>query len=314
MMKRYLMKFSVFLILCLAIFLLINRLYTNTNYWKSENNVYKFNNIPDDIELANVGSSHAVFAFKYDTIPYIKAFNFALAAQPYFYDYAVLNKYISHMAENAVVLIPISYFGITRGERYSLFRKRYYRFLNRDEMDYWSLKEYLIYAKYPVLSAGINKTRLFRDMTAKQISPFYNHDSHLEEDKIYDYCLAKYEEWTSPDLEQGQKGYEHNIQAVSKIIDLCYSHKLQPVLISTPVTDVLNSIFEEDKDFFTTFDKFGRDLCKKYSGLVFLDYSRSRDFSNKHELFADGDHLNNAGSELFTKDVVKELKMLGLLR
>lgn len=312
-MKRFILKFSLFCLLCFSFFLLINKLYTNTNYWKNENNIYKFSNIPNNLELVNVGSSHAVFSMKYDTVPEIKAFNFALAAQPYFYDYAVLKKYIGHLSENAIVLIPISYFGITQKEQYSTFRKRYYRILNRDEMDYWSLKEYLIYAKYPILSAGINKTRLFRDIKAEQMSPFYNHDDSLDGQKLYNYCVRKHEDWTLPELEDGEAGFNHNILAVSKIIDICYQNNLCPVLISMPVTDVLNSLFEQDGDFFSTFDEFSKVLCSKYPELKYLDYSHNADFTSNHKLFADGDHLNNAGAEIFTTDVVEELKQLGLL-
>ncbi|MBQ7753432.1 MAG: hypothetical protein IJR80_07230 [Treponema sp.] len=283
-----------------------------TNYWKSENNLYKFNNIPNDIELSNIGSSHTVYAMKYDFVPEIKTFNFGLAAQPYFYDYQLLNKFKNHLIKQAVILIPISYFGITQEEQYSLFRKRYYRILTRSEMDYYSFKEYLLYSKYPILSAGMNKTRLFRDIKQEQMSPFYNRTTSLNGHELYDYCLQKHNDWTTKD--NGKTGYEHNILAVSKIIDLCYSNSFIPVLITTPITDVLNDIYEEDGDFFPTFEQFTTDLCNKYPDLLYLDYSRSEEFSHNHELFADGDHLNNFGAEKFTQTVVNELRSRGLLK
>lgn len=306
-MKLFFIKLTLLTVLLVSAFLFLNKLYTNTNSWKDENNMYKFSNIPDNLTLANVGSSHAVFALKYDVVPEFKAFNFALAAQPYFYDYEILNKYINHFAEKAVVLIPVSYFGITRQEDFSPFRKRYYRILDKKSMDYWSLKEYLLYSKFPILSAGIDKTRFLYDISEENMSAFFNHSDFMQEDELYNYCIKKHKGWTSPEFEFGQEGYNYNIQAVSKIIDLCYSHKLVPVLISIPITDILNSIYEQDKDFFFIFEKFGKELCNKYPELLYFDYSRMEEISTNHKLFADGDHLNNAGAEKFTRLIVKDL-------
>jgi hypothetical protein len=65
-----------------------------TNYWKLQNSVDKFNAVPHNIQLANLGSSHGTDGFDYTGIPY-RTFNFALGGQHYPYDYAILNQYIN---------------------------------------------------------------------------------------------------------------------------------------------------------------------------------------------------------------------------
>ncbi len=273
--------------------------------------MYKFYNVPYEIELGNVGSSHGLYGFKYDVVPDISTFNFALSSQPYFYDYAVLNKYINHFKKNAIVLIPVSYFEIIGRPDYSLYRKRYYRILPRKAMDYWNFKEYIYYAKLPIISAGINRNKILYDISDVELSPYHNRNMIIDEEEIFEYCYNKHKSWVENDNEYINTGYVLNIQEVSKIIDLCYENNLRPIIITLPVTDVLNSMYSDS--FFEVFSQFYQDLSNKYPKLLCLDYSRNETFSNNHELFYDGDHLNNAGAELFTKTLISDLRDKELL-
>lgn len=314
-MKRFLLKLSALLFLILLSVFIGNYLYIRTNWWKGENNINKFDDIPYNLSLGNVGSSHGNFGIKYDAVPEVNAWNFALDSQPYFYDHAVLERYIDHFAENATVLILVSYFEITKLPDYSVYRSRYYRILPKEKLDSWRLKEYIFYNQIPFLSAGFNRIRIFRDVSLEQTSPYYNREKFLTETKLQKYCIEKHKSWTAQGTEKSpQEGYEQNIESVSAIIELCHAHHLCPVLITTPVTDVLNEIYAQDDGFFDTFYKFTSDLCEKYSGIRYFDYSHDKRFSQNHDFFADGDHLNNFGAEKFTRVLVDELKASGLLQ
>ena len=312
-MKRFCLKVLLLIIISGALLCLMNALYIRTNYWKSENHMNKFENISYDLSLGNVGSSHTCYGIKYNAVPEMSAWNLALSNQPYFYDYAVLKQYIDHFKENAVIVICISYFEITRRPDYSVYRSRYYRILPRESMDFWSLKEYIVFKLLPILSAGICKIYILHDIPQEAVSPYYNRNIFLEGKKLEEYCIVKHKSWTSPELEKGEEGYRQNSAEVAAMIDLCYEHKLCPVLITTPITDILNNIYAQDEGFFTTFERFTTGLCTKYPGLLYLDYSRDEEFSVHHEYFADGDHLNNIGAEKFTKRLVADLKKLDLL-
>ena len=136
----------------------------------------------------------------------------------------------------------------------------------------------------------------------------------MDEDNLYKFCIDEHNRWTTPEKEKGKIGYEMNISEVSSIIDLCLGHELIPVLLTTPVTDVLNDIYEKDRDFFPVFEQFSKDLLNKYPDLIYLDYSRDDSFSMNHKLFTDGDHLNNTGAEEFTKTVIQDLKERGVIK
>lgn len=309
-MKKFLGKLFIYITLCILVLLLFNHLYVHTNYWKAENNINKFINVPYDIQLCNLGNSHGNYGFKYDDNIYnIKAWNFAMDSQSYFYDYLMLQKYEKHLRKNAIVLIPISYCGISRRPDYSPIKKRYYRIFSRTELEKWSFFEFMIYEKLPIITASNNKFRIFRDISTEQMNPYYNREKFLNDDDLYSYCIKRYEDWNKPYDEQGIEGYQKNMTEVSKIVDFCYIHELTPVLISTPITDVLNQIYyEKDPAFFIKFEQFSQDLCKKYSNLSYYDYSRDEHFSCNHTYFTDGDHLNNKGAEAFTNNVLKRLK------
>ncbi len=304
-MKKFCLKISIIIL----VFCLINILYKHTNYWKYENDMNKFYDVPYDIELGNFGSSHGLYGINYDFAPGIRVYNFALKGQPYFYDYALLNKYIVHFSKEAVVIFPISYFNITGYFDFSSFRKRYYRILSKEEMDSWFLKEKIIFSEFPILIAG---TDLIKSFLQK---PKDNRilDS-VETEKLYDYCVEKHDNWTSYEWDNAEIGYQKNIENVSKMIDLCLSKYLVPVIITAPVTDVLNSVYEKDEKFFETFEKFSSDLCRKYPGLVYLDYSRDKRFISNYKLFADGDHLNYYGAEKFTEILLQDLRDKNILR
>jgi lysophospholipase L1-like esterase len=81
-----------------------------------------------------------------------------------------------------------------------------------------------------------------------------------------------------------------------------------------PMTSILNNVYAERlPGFFDTYYRFTREICEKYPGLEFFDYSHDSRFVNDFSLFFDGDHLNAYGAEKFTRIVVADLEASGLL-
>ncbi len=312
-MKRFLVKSLLFLALTFGIMLALNRRYEETNHWKKENNVWKFNFVPDGIQLANFGSSHGEVSFKYDGLPQYTTFNFGLSSQRYFWDYGLLRQYADRFAPEAVVLLPVSYFGITGRSNYDDIRPRYYRFLRREYFDRWDTIEAIRYAKLPVLIAGTNILRCIKDIPPEHIDVFAGRTSHLAGEALRTYCLNKHQKWTSPQHEGGKEGYRQNLAELCQLVELCLERGLRPILITTPICTVLNDIYAEDEDFFPTFYRFIADMQAQFPGLLHFDYSHDPEFSPKVMLFADGDHLNASGAELFTARVVADLQEAGLL-
>ena len=314
-MKKFLLNFSILIALLFSSIEILNFLYVKTNYWKANNvnELLKFEDIPDSISLANVGSSHGIASFDYINVPY-QGFNFGLSSQCYLYDYLVLKQYINQFSKNAVLLIPISYFQITRIKTdFKDQRARYYRFLKKEYMDIYSVREKILFSFLPVLTAGDTFRFIYRDIDIPPRSKF------MTEPELIKYCTEKYRSWTTDDehghvFEAGEEGFVRNKFLISQIVEFCYAKDIQPILITTPITSILNDKYaEKSPGFFDTFYRFTRELLEAYPNLSYFDYSHDPRFENDFSLFRDGDHLNIYGAEKFTAIVISDLQTSGLL-
>ena len=307
-MKRFIFKFFLFLIPVFLFFLAMNALYERTNYWKSKDYANKYTDAPYDIELGNVGSSIPCYALKYDVAPEVKAWNFANVTEVYFWSYRVLKNYIGHLKPGAALVIDIPLFGIIG--RPTSFRERYYRILPKEDMDRWSFSEWLAYSKFPLLSSGRFKSKIFKDISKEEMSSFYDRDETMTEEEFQAFAANAKGGWTQVFSEEN---YKLNFSEVSAMIDLCHEHNVVPVLVTIPVLDILTDAYAADPGFFETFERFTKELQDKYPGLVYLDYSRDENFTKRHDYYMDSVHMNNAGAEEFTKTLVSDLRSRGLL-
>ncbi|GHV93289.1 hypothetical protein AGMMS50268_37920 [Spirochaetia bacterium] len=311
-MKKFISKCIALLLLIASSIAVLNYLYIKTTYWKKTVTelTEKFKDVPGGIQLANVGSSHGELGFDYTGIPY-RAFNFALSSQRHIYNYALLEQYINHFDKKAVLLIPISYFEITRIQiNFTDVHARYYRFLEKQFIESYSLSEKILFNFVPILTAGNTINFIIKDM------PLTNEP--MTEAEFIDYCNEKYKGWTATDnpneIEAGEEGFSYNQRWVIKIIEFCYAHDIKPVLITTPITSILNNIYAvQSPDFFDTFYRFTHEILEAYPSLTYFDYSHDQRFENDFSLFQDGDHLNSLGAEKFTAIVISDLQSGGLL-
>lgn len=128
-----------------------------------------FNFIPENIQLANVGSSHGQCAFNWDALAQdrgYETFNFALTSQSFLYDYSLINMHRNDFADGSILFIPISYFSFneeaTDPEDQEAISVRYYRLLSPQYNPDYSLYKDLVTVRFPILSAGDKIFELFK--------------------------------------------------------------------------------------------------------------------------------------------------------
>ena len=311
-MKKFFIKFLFLVVTLFVVIGGLNYFYTQTNYWKNGiiGEVIKFKNVPEHIQIANVGSSHGRNAFDYSHVSY-QSFNFAISGQRFLYDYAILKQYINRFDKNAVLIVPISYFQITRIKtNFSDQRIKYYHFLNKRYMDFYSIQEKIL-TLFPVLTTRdplkfiINENRSVAKLKT------------MTESELFEYCVNKHKSWTTDndfEFEMGEEGIAYNKDLVSRMIEFCYANDIQPVLVSTPITSILNNVYnKKSPQFFSEFYRFTRELQEASPSLLYFDYSHDPRFENDFSLFSDGDHLNTAGAEKFIAIIIHDLQESGLL-
>lgn len=319
-MKKFFLKFSIFLAVIGVPFGIFNELYKNTNYWKSTNEVYELKNHPDQISLLNLGNSHEMSALRYEKYYQGISNNFATSSQPFYYSYQVLRNVKGSILDGAVVLIPISYFDWYYDWR-ELFTKiktynnRYYSFLTPSQMYNYEFDTHIECGIFPLLTAKGNVKYIFHDtrlpdIEAENLTRFMDGGAGHAED-VAEY---KYNSWMDDVMELGEgkdRIYKENRRDLVKLIEYCYSEGYRPVLLCTPVTSLLNQRFSES--FLQDFDEKAQEVCSLFPNLLFLDYSKDVGFTENLQYYADSDHMNSLGGDMYTKKVLNDLADAGVI-
>ena len=133
---------------------IINIIYIKSDLWKYKDAVYKFNNIPKGIEVANLGSSHGLLSFDYSIENYknLVCYNMALAQQTLDFDEKIFQQYIENFKEDSTIIICLSPFETNGIPDYVLNKKakdRYYRFIKPQLIEDFSLNDWISINIFP---------------------------------------------------------------------------------------------------------------------------------------------------------------------
>lgn len=294
----------------LLLVVMLNYAYVNLKQTSNEIDVYK--DMPETIQVCNVGSSHGKNSFNYsEWKEKLGCFNFALTSQRFQYDYRLLYNYSDRLEEGAVVFIPFSYFslwGENDEERFDFesMNNRYYSILPPEliiRYDPWVdvCQHYL-----PILSAYDDVIDVFKD------TAFGNGDSQSFGDNTINYetdVLTQYNGQIMGNRDENGRLMlnEERVEALYDIINLCKEKKVRPILITTPLTKLFTDYVDENnpeflEEFYQTIEAICDDM-----GVEYYDYSRDLRICDNLDYFIDAHHLNEQGAVVFTNIVMKEI-------
>lgn len=306
-MSRFIKKIGLFLSLLIIILSFINYRYVNSEKYKSMNSTNKFSKVPQNIEIANLGTSHGQYAFVYDELDKV-GFNFAMPAQRLYYDEKILEKYIHSFKEDADLIIPISYISFYLGydnENFEEFNKVYYPILGARDIKNLTLSNYLKYKALPILTAESNiKYAFIKDDTVYEEKVEYRNYTTSEEkmeEEAKDTATRHLEF-----IEEGRKNKEEFANILDDIIRISLENNINPVITTTPFTKYYNDYFTEE--FYEEFTSIIDEVLEKYPDIQYLDYSHDERFINSPEYFFDSSHLNLTGGKYFTEIILSDLK------
>lgn len=291
----------------------------------AENSVSKFLSVPKNIQFANTGSSHGG-AISYDfwnDVNLVK-FSFSKNTQPLIFDYEILRQYIKNIEKKGIILILCSYFevdGIPQPETIESLDNRYYQFLYPKYLPDWNVVNFV---KFRYLSVFTTKNSLKTMLKIFKDKISFNKDYNKADDynfrKLSGLTLEK-QKWEFEQAKRtfdvwftrsGGTGFSYNKNILEKMINLCYENDLRPVILTTPIADGTNRLYEED-GFFPVFERFKSEILNEYPVIKWLDYSRNPDFSYNYDYFSDGHHMNEYGKEAFMSALKNDLENLGYL-
>lgn len=312
-------------------FILLNIVYTNSTTWKNKYGMNKYDSIPENIEIANLGSSHGFHSFNYNIEGFSNktCFNFAIGQQTLDFDCGLLKQYIGRFKENSTLIICLSPFetdGIPdyKANRDSQFR--YYGMLEKQNFDTFSRQDWfffnylaLVTSKHPVRDIRDSLAELMASNKNGSISPEVLPQASVLTDDI-NYERVPLEErqqqaeeivdvWTNffpPD----SKGKEHNLRYLDQMIRLCREHKINTVVVTTPISREVYDVLRSRPPYYDL-EKFYGELAEKYPETKFLNYIDL--FFGKDRLFRDNNHLSPEGAIEFSKIIQSDIIRFGFI-
>lgn len=312
-MKKFLFNVAAFFLIICLLTTGINFAYTKLDT-SDDDYTRKFSDVPQEIEICNLGSSHGLFGFNYAELEdEYTCFNFALVSQYPSYDLRLLEAYADNLGDGCVVIIQNSYFSLIGigEEEYGDFEsknKRYYKILPDEYVKEYDRKTDFLVSVMPSLNA---RADLIRAAAGK-----LRFDNHPNMDRTADMLDIE---------ESAQSAYESHfiinkvdqngeiiinqseIDAVYDIIEMCRDNGWKPVLVTTPcLGEYMDRVYENEPEFMEwykeTMNKIAGDIDTAY-----FDYALDERFSDRYDLFVDADHMNREGAKLFTSILYDEV-------
>lgn len=303
-MKRFIKKVLILVSILILVLFSIEFLYRKNNNFDGDN-TFKFKNIPNSLDICNLGSSHGELGINYENLSNnYTCFNFALSAQTISYDYRVLKNYKNHLKENTIVIIPISYFSLygkteEDTEGFKQKNKRYYPILDNENIIKYNIFTD-IYMKFQSLESSSKNLFLCLINKSKPNNVF---NERYQSEGSYDIA--------SKDVVDVENNYDNceineiEVEALFKIVELCREVNAYPVFITTPFTRVYNNhMCEKNANFINDF----KQLVNSYSDILnvkYYDFSTDNKYVDDYTMFFDCQHLNKKGAILFTDELLQ---------
>lgn len=295
-MKLFLKKLILLLLLCALTAGAANLAFYLVKGSLVPANVKRFLDVPEQIQVANLGSSHGQNGFSYIHHPEVSTANLAFGYQTLEQDERVLENYLDRFSKGATLYITISSFSLiaepsTRSDILSLNRRFYY-FMRRDLIIDFSWREWLA-----AMSPGL--------FYPSWLAEHWNSDEFEEvSDRTTDSASAKQDAETTLDghilMYQKDGGYalrRENVDSLTRMISLCKEHEVIPVLITTPFLREYNDLIPA---VFLAMQQSFLDSFTTEQGVAYLDFSRDSRFIDRYDLFINSTHLNDNGASIFT--------------
>ena len=278
-------------------------------------NLRMLGNQINEVEIANVGSSHGAYDFIYDglTEDGYSCFNFGSVSQTYQYDLALLQEYGSHLDEGCVVFIPVSYFSfnnetVNETEAQALSVK-YYHCLSPKNIPDYDLYTDIVTTRLPILSAGEDLLKLLPSfsLSLKAFAAEDNPNGGMDEAAVAEFANRAAMRYDRHFNNKENLFLPEREEQLLSLIDYCQKHGLTPVLITTPFSSYYNTqVSGEFLDrFYGTVNRISSDTNVSY-----YDYSHDKRFQENLTYFSDSDHLNAEGAAYFMEIIAEEVPEL----
>ncbi len=311
------------MLIIFSVLLYANHRWVSTQVYQVAGESYRMKDVPSDIQICNIGSSHTQFAINYDEFEGITGFNFAVPAQSFMYGLNMLKQYSANLAPGCIVIIPISYFDYYEDyEKESIKireRRFYYPILRLSLIEEFDIIDAIKYKWLPILTIKNEQLKyIIKDDTfaIKNYEEQYNQNKYTSSDGLVNLEGFLSENdinvyGHSKDFDKGVNDY--GVDKLKEIIEFCIERSCRPLLITTPFTSYYNDADDFQHGFYDEYYALTNEVVNEFE-LDYWDYSHDERFKDDLTLFFDNNHLNKGkGMDLFTAIFIERLYDEGYL-
>lgn len=297
---EFLEALAVFWLAIICFIYVCNSIYIRTPMYRNMvQPVEKFlKGIPDNLEIMNTGSNHAYNSIDWSIVG-VNGFSLASGSQSLSWDYRLVTKYRHKIKKGKILLIVLAdlMFGLLEYPN-DIANRRYYFFLEPDEIPHGTRWKKIKYKSIPVLASWKNFIHCFyhRGVLFKEPEPSLTYAEEQSDLRIAgwkkEFGLVDLQRRES--LEHLQNTIKQTSLLLRKMIDESRAEGIVPILMLPPLSSVINK-------------KLGEDFIKAVllepvadiaSDVPFLNYMYDERFQD-YRYYYNGDFMNQAGREKF---------------
>lgn len=272
---------------------IIEKKYLGLNKYP-ELNKYKYVS-ENRYDVIALGSGYAYYDFDFKDLS-VNAFNFALPQQTFKCDYEILKNYTPLLNKGCKVLIALSICSLLADNVEEIENKndRYYSILPREtvkDMSHISYDEY-------IENTVINDDKCIELNTVLTDAGIQEENLYLLGSWIEQLSIISFKSEKMCDI--AKRSIEKTSEKLKEMIDYCYEHDFDPIIVVTPINELLaKEIFEEFREshFYSPLNKVVESKVKV------LDFIKSGYFKESRYYGAPV-FLTKSAAKEFTKEVL----------
>ena len=294
-------------------------MFRDLNHETYPDNVWYRKHDERNFDVVNLGSSGGKWAFDYADLN-IKAMNWAQQPQTLLEDYNLLRHFHSILKQGGYVLITIMPFTGLNKKTGLMDAMKYVKFdIQGEPIQPYMFKEAQRYANYPILFKkqaikvlikyflGRDKKIGERPETQLDLNPMSKEELEMDAKRWIDGWKRQFgiSDFDSPLTKENEEGRAYRIKLMQTLVDFCTERGYKPVYVIPPVTEHLAKYYTpkfEETYIYGYLKEVNRDVLT-------LDYSKDKEFRFNDDLFFNSFFLNKKGRKLFTRRVLKDLKI-----
>jgi hypothetical protein len=296
--------------------LFINKYFKQTEWYCNQfEDAIKFKDIPSNLQVVNLGSNNAKYSLDYTNVEF-NGMNWAVGPQSISFDYKILRTFIHKIKKGGSLIIVISplHSVLDKFESKNA-NDKYYLFLPSKAIPNYKRQAHLkvwINKHFPLIFIIKNPKLIIHFIIRRPppVSLFNNpmNEAELEGDAIK-WIVGwknqfKIENLEAPLSEKYLKIQEDNRKVLIDIIELCRSHKLNPVIVLPPLTQTLLKYLTPKIQQIYIYS-FLVEVIQK-TKVRLLDYMTDPRFFES-DLYLNSFFLNQRGRKEFTHIVLKDV-------